>query len=521
VTTPVKSCANCPSLLRPPEAVDFFGKTVGSPMCARFGTVLGRPSFTGDEERSLQKRIARDCKRHGEHRPSKTDTKNVFAPLVSMPLVIEEDDPRLPATKNAATTCSTCVFYRRPDDVLSGYGWTAGMCQRKGMLVLPHMTRTVAEACDVSIQGPPMHFAVELRDFYEASYHHVDIFASYGAGVMHPLQHPTDRPVTDAQRKAGIVSWRRISDPDDEARFTFLPIYSPEIFADAQRRKIPQPGDDEHPELYLDHGNNVYKIAVLWRELDETPMLWGPGGVGKTEIARHMAYLMQLPFERFSITASTELDDLFGKMMFGVPPGSPEGARESTYFQYGRLPLAWGRPGVILLDEPNTGQPDVWQAIRPLTDNSKQLVLDSSAAEHVIRHAHAYLAMAGNPSWDPRNVGTNTIGDADASRLMHLRFGLPPEPLEKKIIAERVKLDEWEISAEQLRLLMVVAGDIRALSEAGSLTTTWGIRHQIKVARALRWFSPLAAYQLATDDMAPDEASAVLESVKSAFKSGV
>jgi len=35
-----KSCASCPSLLTQQESVEFFGKTIGSPMCAQFGTVL-------------------------------------------------------------------------------------------------------------------------------------------------------------------------------------------------------------------------------------------------------------------------------------------------------------------------------------------------------------------------------------------------------------------------------------------------------------------------------------------------
>jgi MoxR-like ATPase len=516
--TSSKSCDGCPSLLDRSESVSYFGKTVGSAMCAQFGTILGRPGFTTDEERSLRKRIARDCKRHGQDRPKVG--AGVFAPLVAVPLVIEDDHPSLPASKVAASTCPTCIFYRRPDEVVSEFGWTSGMCQRKGMLILPNQTREVASNCDVSIQGSPIHFDVELRDFYEADYHHVDIFATYGAGVTHPLQHVTDRPVTDAQAASGIMSWRRISDPEDKDRFTFLPVYNPAMFSDTERSKIPQPGDDEHPELYLDYGNNVYKIAVLWRELDETPMAWGPGGVGKTEVARHLAYLMQLPFERISITSSTEVDDIVGKMMFGVPPEKahdPE-AKSETYFQYGRLPLAWEKPCVTLIDEPNTAQPDLWQLLRPLLDNSRQLVADQSDSRRFIRNDNCYLMMAGNPTWDPKNVGTNSIGDADASRLMHIRFGLPPENLEKKIIAERVKLDGWEISNEQLRLLMTVANDLRSLSDQGTITTSWGIRHQIKVARSLKWFSAVAAFALATDDMSPDEADVVLESVRSAFK---
>src|SRR6266496_4721016 len=99
--------------------------------------------------------------------------------------------------------------------------------------------------------------------------------------------------------------------------------------------------------------------------------------------------------------------------------------------------------------------------------------------------------LAANPAWDPRNVGANQIGDADSSRLMSVKFTLPPPPLEKKIIKARVALDKWEIPENQLRMLMQVATDLRALSDDGTLPISWGIRVQIKVARALRWFSAI------------------------------
>jgi MoxR-like ATPase len=315
--------------------------------------------------------------------------------------------------------------------------------------------------------------------------------------------------VSENHKKDGILAWRKIVDPSNDSRATYLPIYDPEVFTPEQRAKIPQPGDDEHPELYLDYSNAVYKIAVAWRELDETPMAWGPAGVGKTEIARHLAYLMQAPFERFSITASTELDELAGKMRF-----SPE---KGMYFEYGRLPKAWASRCVILIDEPNVGPPDVWQFLRPLTDNSKQLVLDASSGENVVRSDHTYLLMAANPSWDPRNIAANSIGDADSSRLYHIRFNLPPENLEKKIIAARIELDGWEIPEDQLRQMMQAANDIRQMSDDGTLPITWGLRTQIKVARALKWFSPLSAYKLATDDLEPAVQTIILDSVKSLF----
>lgn len=514
-----KSCLSCPSMLKKDQAAKFFGKSIGGPMCARYGKVLSGPKLTPQDNDKLLVETAKDCAGYGKMMEAVT-----FAPSVTEPQLEAAVDARsaLTGTEPGCRTCNQCQFYMQPHNVLQNYGWPVGMCQAKGQLILPHLTTEVAQQCDLKVFGANMMLNPPLLPQYSSDFYHIDLFKSYGSGADHPINYVSDTPVTDEHRANGIIAFRKIVDPASDQRYTFLPVYDPDQFTPEDRAKIPQPGDEEHPELYLDHNNSVYKAAICWRELDETPMAWGPAGVGKTEMFRHMAYLMQLPFERFSITASTELDDLAGKMMFGVKPGETRmddkgNLLSSTYFQKGRLPLAWERKCVILIDEPNTGQPDVWQFLRPLTDNSKQLVLDTSSGEHVVRSDDTYMAMAANPAWDVRNVGANVIGDADASRLMHLKFALPPRNLEKKIIKARVDLDGWQITAQNLDLILAAAADIRTMCEDGTLPLSWGIRVQIKVARALRWFTPLEAYKLATDDLEPDVQRVILEAVKSHF----
>jgi MoxR-like ATPase len=215
---------------------------------------------------------------------------------------------------------------------------------------------------------------------------------------------------------------------------------------------------------------------------------------------------MQVPFRRISITSSTELDDIAGQMRY-----SPE---KGTYFQYGRLPDAWNKPGVICLDEPNVANdPAVWHFIRPLTDNSKQLIMDMNEAESLDRHPDCYLGLAMNPAWDVRNVGAMEIADADANRLFHTFIDMPPEALEREIISARVALDGWELSHAQLDMIMGIARDIRGLGD--ELPITWAIRPQIKVARALKWFSPIVAYKRAVGDyLSPDALEILLDQVR-------
>jgi hypothetical protein len=504
-----KSCASCPSFLKAEQTVTKFKKSVGAPMCGRYGKVLGRPGMTPQQANKVQTHIGSNCDSHGK--PA------LPVPLTEMQggLKFEVTMPDLDARqiaddvvrRDSCKTCGTCTKFIRDDTVAAELGWTTGLCSAKGRLILPNRQTYEARGCEYREFGAvrTTTTGIHLLPEYEDAFQNVDPVKAYFTSkpaLIEPHEYPSDKPATEDDRASGIRAWRLVKDPAGSGNEVYLPCYDPEFFDVEARSKIPRTNDDEHPELYVDHFGGVYLAAVTWTELDETPALWGSAGIGKTELFRHLAWLMCLPFERISITRSTELDDLAGKTHF-----SPE---EGTVFKYGRLPAAWSKPGVICLDEPNVGPPDVWQFIRPLTDNSKQLVLDMNEGETVKRHNDCYFGLAMNPAWDPKNVGAEPIGDADASRLFHVYIELPPPELEREIIKARVKLDGWELSANQLDMLMQVAEEVRGLCDAGTLPTTWMIRPQIKVARALRWFEPITAYRRAVGDFLEPEAQATL-----------
>ena len=506
-----KSCLTCPSYLMPgAESISKFKKSLGAPMCGRFGHVLGKPGLPSKHEQKLAQHYAQNCPSFGEPLPPlplevrlavavpDTEAREAF---------IREDLTKL------CTSCAQCKNFIGEATVSNELGWTAGLCAAKGKLIM--MNRQVYEArdCEYRQWGTVrnttvgIHLFPEYEDAFQLNVDPVKSYFKNKGTLIEPYEYPSDKDVSEEDVEKGVRAWRKVADPDGSGNEAYLPIYNIDYFSEIEQGKIPRTGNDEHPELYVDHFGGVYLAAVAWTELDETPAVWGEAGTGKTEMFRHLAWLMCLPFERISITAQTELDDLAGKTHFSPDKG--------TFFTYGRLPLAWGKPCVIVIDEPNVGQPDVWQFLRPLTDNSKQLVLDMNAGERVQRHDDCYMGMAMNPAWSPLNVGASVIGDADASRLFHVFIDMPPASLEREIIKNRVHLDNWEITEDQLIMLMNVATEVRALCKDGTLPMTWGIRPQIKVARALRWFDPITAYRRAVGDyLEPESQASLLDVVR-------
>lgn len=509
-----KSCVSCPSFLADAQQRKTMGSSISGPICGSKMLPLIAPNQPRDAQSRALAFSANDCDKYGKEVTFQTMERDYTAQLT-----VGIDSQAMNATHDdnqSNARCGDCVHYVSSQEVQQEKGWTASICRATGSLMPDDKLPYYARGCGKfkSRIGPKsrtgnLHHFVFFGHF-GPTFGKIDPAAEYRKAVSKsadPAAHPTDREVTEAHKARGIISWRKITDPEGYGAPTFLPIYDVNSYSEELRVLVPNTNDDEHPELYADHNGFVYTMAVLWRELDEAPAWWGQGGVGKTEFARYLAWLMRSPFHRISITAASELDDIIGKMRF---------ENNETIFQYGRLPKAWNSPGVILVDEPNTGPNELWQAIRPLTDNSKTLVVDQNRHERIPRGKDTYLALAMNPNWDPRNVGTNTLGDADNSRLMHMFFGLPPADLEVEIIQKRVGLDGWQLNATQAKALMGVANDLRGQGDA--LHTTWGIRHQIKAARALKWFAPSVAYRRAVgDSLEPGQLELILTSVNSHF----
>lgn len=504
-----RSCFACPSLLDTGESVSFFGKSLGTQVCARFGKTIGSAKTSVADKNVIAKTIASKCDKYGDPRPTAPDwSKAIFA--VAMPDATQLAFNRR-SQQDVVRSCNTCEHFVSEVTMAREMGFPAGMCSVRGRLILG--SRYVYEARDcpdrslatngvrTDISGITMlpEYLIGTSASADPTIYH----QQQAAVAVDPREYESDKEVTEEDKAGGIRAWRRVEDPASK-NFTFLPIYSPDYFSPEERAKIPQTGDDEHPEDYIDHGFYVYKIAVLWRELDETPGVWGQAGTGKTELFRYLAWLMQLPFERVSITGSSELDDLAGKMHYSPDKG--------TYWRDGRLVSAWSKPCVLVVDEPNTGPADVWQFIRPMTDNSKQLVLDmSDDPSPRNRHDDCYLGLAMNPAWDPKNVGTHIVGDADVNRLMHISIPMPPEALEREIITKRCAHDDYNIKPAMLDMVMKIAKDIRALCEEDALPVTWAVRPQLKVARATKWFDLMTCYRMAVADfLEPEVAEMVL-----------
>lgn len=503
----MKKCSSCPSFCTESEAAMVFKRQPNASMCIRFGHMLSRAGLTDQANDRLQENFAMNCDSYGEERVSDKPPHFIEARITA---------PDLEAaviTGKEVPTCKGCKNLIPSSAVFAELGYTVDMCAAKGRLIFK--PNEECRGCEFADPGPNRTSTdgLFLRPEYQENYVIpssvvVGAYVGMSGSDVEPDEYPTDRPPTDWEEAHGVKAIRFVDDPHESGNKVEFPIFRKDWFTEEQRELIPATGDEEHPELYVDYSGLLYTLGVEWFELDETPALIGPPGVGKTEGLRHAAWLMQMPFRRISFNAESDPDDIIGKWLF------QEG---ETRFIEGRLTKGWKETGVECLDEPNTAPESCWQVIRPLTDNSKQLVLDTATGQGVLRDDYCCPAMAMNPAWDARNIGARELADADGNRLASIYIGMPPEPVERYILTERCKIDGYDLPESILAKLVKIAADIREASdpEHGHLPITWGLRPQIAVARKTRWYDLEMAYRRAiTDRLEPQTADMILQFVR-------
>lgn len=487
----MKMCKTCPAYVDSHEDQStYFGRSIGPPVCYRYGHVLGLESQPEEVRDAVASHYAESCPSYGEPinitEPCETEVK--IAARREADYLTTNDE-----TVRSCRNCKNCVSDSQSFEL---FGIGANVCVVKGTVITNPREEAkhcswrrgdgeVVDASDLCLFDTMKYDFRIPDDVAVAAYVSIDTSTD-------PQAYKTDKKVSAAEKRDGIRAWRAIEDPTGFVKEPIMtPIFDMAKFTDEERELIPQTGDDEHPELYVDFDGLTWMWAVETYQLRETIALVGPPGTGKTEFGRHMAWLTSAPFRRINFSENTDPDDILG---------SPQLADGRTFYEMGRLPVAWQSVGHLMLDEPNTAQDGVWQTIRSTTEGaSGQLVLDAAMGVICHRNRFCWPMMSMNPAHDAKNLGTRELAQADTNRLSFYEVGIPPDAIERKIIRDRcAALDGFEISDETLNLVMKIAKDIRAASADNDFHDFWGIRQQIKVARKMRYYPAQKAYHLAS-----------------------
>ena len=516
----MKSCNDCENCIPAGETQSRLGRSTGTDLCMAHGHVLGRPGVSADIADRIKTTYAETCAEYGTpvavRKPVIAGTVAIGDPGIAsrMALVYPNgvDEHQRP------TTCGSCEHFVPAEYVKNELGWALPMCAAKGRLMFPQNLIREAADCGTSIAGLPRDTTdgVILMPAYATPTGSVPNTSTQGASPfvvnmdkIDPRDYPTDRPLTPEDEAEGIRAWREIKDPEGQHPSVFMPIFDgPRVCGFDPRDTYAQ----HRPDLYVDHQGLLYDLAVEFFELDETPVLIGSAGTGKTELLCHVAYLCDLPFYRISVEKGTEPWHFFGEAKLVVDAAT---GLNVTQFSLGRYAKAYGQTyAITCVDEPNL-KAEIFETLRPSFDSARQLVIDADQGFKVSRGRWSRVGCAQNPSYDPLYVGTEPMSAADIDRVSPIFVDLPSDAIERQIIAAHCNDDGYAIDTKTIDKLMQVAEALRAMIADGTLPVAWGLRSQIKVARKTRYYSLEKSYRRAiVDGMEPEVVDAILGVVR-------
>lgn len=179
--------------------------------------------------------------------------------------------------------------------------------------------------------------------------------------------------------------------------------------------------------------SDVWQQLCFAVDAGKNALIIGPSGCGKTELVRHCAQLFGRQLEVFNFGAMTEpRTSLIGATHFDPARG--------TFFGASRFVRSLQIPGqVILLDELNRCQPDVYNILLPILDGQRYLALDEQEGAPLVHLAPGVCFFA------TANVGNEYPGIEPIDKALKDRFPtvipmwFPEQLQEAALLMKRVR----------------------------------------------------------------------------------
>jgi len=151
-----------------------------------------------------------------------------------------------------------------------------------------------------------------------------------------------------------------------------------------------------HPEVPAVDPSFRFHTKVLVEALSaiaDNQIIWlhGESGCGKSEFCAQVAAYLNLPFTRINLDGHLTRSDIVGGMKL-VSDG--QGGQE-TRFVEGALPRAMARPGLLLIDEFDLGDPEIMPIFQPVLEG-KPIVLLEDGGRIVRPHPMFRIILTGN-----------------------------------------------------------------------------------------------------------------------------
>lgn len=247
--------------------------------------------------------------------------------------------------------------------------------------------------------------------------------------------------------------------------------------------------DPDVPEVDPTYKFYVPVLTEALHAIAEREIIWlyGDSGCGKSEFWKQIAARMGMPFTRLNMDGHLTRSDIIGVNRM-VPN---EDRQMEMRFIDGILPRAMAKPGLLLIDELDLGDPEIMAVLQPVLEGEPLRILEDHG--RVVRpHPNFYIAITGNTTGlgSATNAYVNVYEQSAATRdrvSAYVEMPYMTPEIEKAVISERMP----GIPDSFLEKLIQLANTVRTGYRQGDVNQIFSTRSTLAAARRYRRFSAL------------------------------
>jgi MoxR-like ATPase len=212
--------------------------------------------------------------------------------------------------------------------------------------------------------------------------------------------------------------------------------------------------------------------------MEETTLITGSPGIGKTTLALTAAWVLRRPVEIFSYGGVFDPDaSISGQLTL---------RDGKTEFVRSRLVDALTVPDcIVVLDEIARAPAEVPNALLSLLDFQKRLVLDLEAPDNRVVECAPGITFVATANLGAGCIGSGPLDRAFLDRMLHLHLEYPDPKAEARLLVE------YGLKARAAAQLVKKANVVRAEYSKGVLPESLSTRGVIRAAKLMVRGNPI------------------------------